>query len=73
MAENKPDGDKHYYTAVEEVALEKRGASEKRLGRQVSMEEQKASRKFLTNEQKSSSANSGTNPHSQASKSNQDS
>ncbi len=65
MAENK-----HYYTAVVE---EKRGASEKPLGRQVSKEEQKASRKFLTNEQKASGANSGTNPHPQASKSNQDS
>ena len=52
MAENK-----HYYTAVVE---EKRGASEKPLGRQVSKEEQKAS-----------GANSGTNPHPQASKSNQ--
>ena len=44
MTENK-----RYYAAAGE---EKRGASEKPLGSQVSKEAQKASRKFLTNEQK---------------------
>ena len=51
----------------------KRGASEKPLGRQISMDEQKASRKFPVNEQTPSRIQPETNPHSQASKSNQDS
>ena len=38
------------YTTVSDVSV-RRGASEKPLGRQVPMEEQKASRKFLRNEQ----------------------
>ena len=71
MAEGKSNRGR-YYATVSDVSI-RRGASEKPLGRQVSKEEQKASRKFLTNEQKSSSANSETNPHPQASKSNQDS
>lgn len=67
------DRDEHYYTAVEEIALQKRGASEKRLGRQVSMEEQKASRKFLMNAQKPSGSAPEEDPNPQAGKSNQDS
>ena len=71
MAEEKFSRDR-YYTAVSDVSS-RRGASEKPLGRQISKEEQKASRKFLVNKQNSPGANAKENPHTQASKSNQDS
>ena len=65
MTENK-----RYYAAAGE---EKRGASEKPLGSQVSKEAQKASRKFLTNEQKPGCQLADESWSPQASKSNQDS
>ena len=40
-------GDKPHHTAGNNAPPEKRGASEKPLGRQISMEDQKASRKFI--------------------------
>ncbi len=51
--------------------VEKRGASEKPLGRPIPMDEQKASRKFPMDEQKTSGVKPETNPHPRASKSNQ--
>lgn len=70
MAEDTFNGDIHY-TTENHGDLEKRGASEKPLGRQIPMGEQKASRKFPMNEQTPSGIKPETNPHSQASKSNQ--
>ncbi len=70
MAEDTFNKDRPYGTENHRD-VEKRGASEKPLGRQIPMDEQKASRKFPMNEQKTSGANPETNPHSQASKSNQ--
>ena len=68
MAEDKISKDRNQKT----VTSRDGGPLEKPLGRQVSKEEQKASRKFLTNEQKPSGTNSGANPHTPVSKSNQD-
>ena len=63
MANSELNKDRYYYPAANDVVVqERRGASEKPLGPKVSMEEQKASRKFLTNQQKPSGANSGANP-----------
>ena len=73
MAKVKANKDRYYYPAADDPVLEtRRGASEKPLGRRVSKEEQKASRKFLTNKRKHSGANPEENTHTQASKSNQD-
>ena len=72
MAEDTYNRDRNYSTG-NNGDYEKRGASEKPLGRQIPMNEQKASRKFPMNEQKPSSIKPETNPHSQASKSNQSS
>ena len=63
MAKAKLNKDRYYYpTANDVVVEERRGASEKPLGPQISMEEQKASRKFLTKQRKPSGVSSGANP-----------
>ena len=69
MAVDKVSKDRNQKTVISRDG----GPLEKSLGRQVSKEEQKASRKFLTNEQKPSGTSSGANPPTPASKSNQDS
>ena len=69
MAEDTFNGGTNY-RIENDKNLEKRGASEKPLGRQISMDEQKASRKFPMNEQKTSGIETKTNPHQQAGNSN---
>ena len=53
------------YTGTTDRTLQ-RGASEKPLGPQVSMEAQKASRQVTTNEQQPAGGNSGANPNTEA-------
>ena len=69
MAENTFNRDISYRIENDKDTI-KRGASEKPLGRQISMDEQKASRKFPVNEQKTSGIEPETNPHQQAGHSN---
>lgn len=69
MVEDTYNRDRNYSTG-NNGDYEKRGASEKPLGRQIPMNEQKASRKFPMNEQKTSGIETKTNPHQQAGNSN---
>ena len=72
MAEETLNEDRNPPTVRDEDLRDSRtrGASEKTLGRQISMDEQKASRKFPIDEQKTSGVEPETNPHQQASDSN---